>query len=399
MKIRSFLTMAAAAMFVVGACSGGASPSSSSAASSAPTDAPPASADTGSQAPATTAPEAASVRLQLQWTPQAQFAGYFAADSQGFYEAEGLTVEMVDGGPTIAPHTVGSAPDGPEFTISWVPKVLEAREQGSDLVNIAQVFQRSGTLSVTWKDSGIVDPCGFAGKKVGVWDFGNEYEVTAGALACGLEPGLEAGGDPTTTYQKVIQQFDMVAFLNREIDVAEAMIYNEYAQVLEAANPETGDLYKPEDLNVIDYNAVRTAMLQDAIFVRKAWLEEGSNRDVAVRFLRASFKGWIYCRENPDDCIQYTVDAGSQLGAGHQRWMMNEINPLIWPSPLGIGVMDPVFWGQTVRVAKQAGIIQSDPTIDAYTTDLAEEALEGITEDTIGEGFEKGTVEVTPGGN
>ncbi|HEX7222661.1 MAG TPA: ABC transporter substrate-binding protein, partial [Candidatus Limnocylindrales bacterium] len=220
-----------------------------------------------------------------------------------------------------------------------------------------------------------------------------------GALACGLEPGLEAGGDPTTTYQKVIQQFDMVAFLNREIDVAEAMIYNEYAQVLEAANPETGDLYKPEDLNVIDYNAVRTAMLQDAIFVRKAWLEEGSNRDVAVRFLRASFKGWIYCRENPDDCIQYTVDAGSQLGAGHQRWMMNEINPLIWPSPLGIGVMDPVFWGQTVRVAKQAGIIQSDPTIDAYTTDLAEEALEGITEDTIGEGFEKGTVEVTPGGN
>ena len=140
-------------------------------------------------------------------------------------------------------------------------------------------------------------------------------------------------------------------------------------------------------------------MLQDAIFVRKAWLEEGSNRDVAVRFLRASFKGWIYCRENPDDCIQYTVDAGSQLGAGHQRWMMNEINPLIWPSPLGIGVMDPVFWGQTVRVAKQAGIIQSDPTIDAYTTDLAEEALEGITEDTIGEGFEKGTVEVTPGGN
>jgi NitT/TauT family transport system substrate-binding protein len=399
MKTRSFLTVAAAAMFVVGACSGGASPSASSAASSAPTDAPPASADTGSQAPATTAPEAASVRLQLQWTPQAQFAGYFAADSQGFYEAEGLTVEMVDGGPTIAPHTVGSAPDGPEFTISWVPKVLEAREQGSDLVNIAQVFQRSGTLSVTWKDSGIVDPCGFAGKKVGVWDFGNEYEVTAGALACGLEPGLEAGGDPTTTYQKVIQQFDMVAFLNREIDVAEAMIYNEYAQVLEAANPETGDLYKPEDLNVIDYNAVRTAMLQDAIFVRKAWLEEGSNRDVAVRFLRASFKGWIYCRENPDDCIQYTVDAGSQLGAGHQRWMMNEINPLIWPSPLGIGVMDPVFWGQTVRVAKQAGIIQSDPTIDAYTTDLAEEALEGITEDTIGEGFEKGTVEVTPGGN
>jgi NitT/TauT family transport system substrate-binding protein len=382
-RTRIWLSVATSAMLVLAACGtqGGSGTESEGAGAS----------DGGG--------ELTAVRLQLQWAPQAQFAGYFAAQELGFYADEGLDVEILDGGPDVIPQQVGSAADGPEFTISWVPKVLEAREAGSDLVNIAQVFQRSGTLSVTWEDSGIVDPCGFAGKKVGVWDFGNEYEVTAGALACGLEPGLEAGGDPTTTYQKVIQQFDMVAFLNREIDVAEAMIYNEYAQVLEAANPETGDLYKPEDLNVIDYNAVRTAMLQDAIFVRKAWLEEGSNRDVAVRFLRASFKGWIYCRENPDDCIQYTVDAGSQLGAGHQRWMMNEINPLIWPSPLGIGVMDPVFWGQTVRVAKQAGIIQSDPTIDAYTTDLAEEALEGITEDTIGEGFEKGTVEVTPGGN
>ncbi|HET9346814.1 MAG TPA: ABC transporter substrate-binding protein [Candidatus Limnocylindrales bacterium] len=399
MKTRPILALAATTAIAFAACTSGATPSPS--ASTAPPSAPAASssAATGSDAPATTAPEPASVRLQLQWTPQAQFAGYFAADAQGFYEAEGLTVEMVDGGPTIAPHTVGSAPDGPEFTISWVPKVLEAREQGSDLVNIAQVFQRSGTLSVTWKDSGITSPCGFAGKKVGVWDFGNEYEVTAAALACGLQPGLEAGGNPAETYQKVIQNFDMVAFLNREIDVAEAMIYNEYAQVLEATNPETGQLYKPEDLNVIDYNQERSAMLQDAIFVRKAWLDEGNNRDIAVRFLRASFRGWIYCRENQDDCIQYTVDAGSQLGAGHQRWMMNEILPLIFPSPKGIGMMDPVFWQQSVMISKNAGIIKADPSIDAYTTDLAEEALSGITEDAIGEDFEKGTVEVTPGGN
>ena len=92
------------------------------------------------------------------------------------------TSTFVDGGPTVVPQQVGSAPDGPEFTISWVPKVLEARESGSDLVDIAQIFQRSGTLSVTWKDSGLDDPCKFAGKKVGVWDFGNEFEVTAGLL-------------------------------------------------------------------------------------------------------------------------------------------------------------------------------------------------------------------------
>ncbi len=358
MKTRSLLALAASASVAFAACTSGASPSPS--ASSAPPSAA-ASAPTTSAPPASSAAEAASVRLQLQWTPQAQFAGYFAADKQGFYAAENLTVQFLPGGPTIAPHTVGSASNGPEFTISWVPKVLEAREAGSDLVDIAQVFQRSGTLSVTWKDSGITDPCGFAGKKVGVWDFGNEYEVTAGALACGLTPGLEAGGDPAKTYQKVIQNFDMVAFLNREIDVAEAMIYNEYAQVLEATNPETGDLYKPEDLNVIDWNVERSAMLQDALFARKAWLDEGNNRDIAVRFVRASLRGWIYCRDHQELCIQYTVEAGSQLPAGHQRWMMNEIGALVWPSPEGIGMMDPTLWAQTVKIAKDAGHHQGRP--------------------------------------
>ena len=334
--------------------------------------------------------EAASVQLQLQWAPQAQFAGYFAAVEQGYYAEENLEVEILDGGPDVIPQQVGSAPDGPEFTISWVPKVLEAREAGSDLVNIAQIFQRSGTLSVAWADSGIESPADFAGKRVGVWDFGNEFEVTAAARAEGLEEGVD--------YEKVIQPFDMLLFLSREIDVAEAMIYNEYAQVLEAENPDTGELYQPEDMNVIDYNEVGTAMLQDALFARASWLAEEGNEDIATRFLRASFRGWIYCRDNPDDCIQYTVDAGSTLGAGHQAWMMNEINPLIWPSPAGIGILDEALWQQTVDISLESGIIADEPADDAFRTDLAQAALDGIDDETTGEGFTKGTVEVTPGG-
>jgi len=334
--------------------------------------------------------EATAVRLQLQWAPQAQFAGYFAAQELGYYTDEGLDVEILDGGPDVIPQQVGSAEDGPEFTISWVPKVLEARAAGSDLVNIAQIFQRSGTLSVAWADSGITEPADFADKTVGVWDFGNEFEVTAAASAAGLEEGVD--------YETVIQNFDMVAFLAEEIDVAEAMIYNEYAQVLEAENPDTGELYQPGDMNVIDYNEVGTAMLQDALFARAAWLAEDGNEDVAERFLRASFRGWIHCRENPDDCIQYTVDAGSTLGAGHQAWMMNEINPLIWPSPAGIGIMDADLWQQTVDISLESEIITEAPPADAYRTDLAEAALEGIEDETSGDGFTKGDVEVTPGG-
>jgi len=380
------LGLAAATVILIVACAG---PSATN------TPAP-----TAGHTPGPTAGEMTHVQLQLQWEPQAQFAGYFAADVQGYYAAEGLEVEMLRGGAEVIPQVVGSDPNGPEFTISWVPKVLEVRANGqSDLVNIAQIFQRSGTRSVSWaagkgpgtpSDENITSPEQYAGKNVGVWDFGNEYEVTAAALLYDLVQNED--------YTKVIQPFNMDLLFNREVDVAEAMIYNEYAQVLEATNPATNALYQPGDLNVIDYNEVGTAMLQDAIFARAAWLAEPGNEDVATRFLRASFRGWAYCRDHAADCIQYTVDAGSTLPAGHQAWMMNEINPLIWPSPDGIGAVDVDIWNQTVDVAVQAGIIPGDPDADAYRTDLADAARQGITEDIIGANFQKGTVEVTPGG-
>jgi NitT/TauT family transport system substrate-binding protein len=141
-------------------------------------------------------------------------------------------------------------------------------------------------------------------------------------------------------------------------------------------------------------------MLQDAIFARKAWLDKEGNRDIAVRFVRASLKGWMYCRDHADDCVKYTTDAGSQLGAGHQAWMMNEVNALVWPSPQGVGVLDPVFWGQTVRIAKGAGVIKADPSPDSYDTTIAAEALASISDgDPKGESFKPATVPVTPGGN
>jgi NitT/TauT family transport system substrate-binding protein len=345
--------------------------------------------------------ELTTVRLQLQWFPQAQFAGYYAAQELGYYEAEGLDVEIVPGSAEIAPQVVGSAADGPEFTLAWVPKVLQARESeaGSDLVNIAQVFQRAGTLSVSWKDSGITSPADFAGKKVGAWGFGNELEVIASARKEGLEPGVD--------FTQVTQGFSMAELLAAYdgcaeadtdcVDVAEAMIYNEYAQLLETKNPDTGELYTEDDINVIDYNDVGTAMLQDAVWARAAWLAEGDNEDVATRFLRASFKGWIYCRDNAAACEQFVVDNGSTLGAGHQKWMMNEINALIWPSPDGIGILSADAWAQTVDTALEADIIAAEPPDEAFRTDLAEAALDGL-DDATGDDFEKAVVEVTEGG-
>jgi NitT/TauT family transport system substrate-binding protein len=337
----------------------------------------------------TTAPgEMEKVRLQLQWFTQAQFAGYFAAVDQGFYANEGLDVEILQGGVDIVPQQVLGAGSA-EFALSWVPKALVSREEGIDIVNVAQVFERSGTLEVAWADSGITTPEDWAGKKVGNWGFGNEFELTA-AIEKFQVPDVEL----------VQQAFDMSALLNNEVDASEAMIYNEYAQVLETVNPDTGELYQPEDLSVIDFNEVGTAMLQDAVWVTQEYLD--ANQDTVERFLKASFEGWIWCRDNFDPCVDVVLANAPTLGKSHQQWQLNEINGLIWPSTQGIGVVSQPLWDQTIDVAVSEGILSAVPDEGALRTDVAaaaDELLASEGVDITGADWERQTVELNEGGN
>jgi NitT/TauT family transport system substrate-binding protein len=330
------------------------------------------------------------VRLQLQWFPQAQFAGFFAAVDKGFYKAEGLDVQILPGGVDIVPATVVAGGNA-EFGISWVPKMLASRESGADVQVIGQVFQRSGTLQVAWKDSNITKAEDWRGKKVGTWGFGNEHELYAAMRKVGIDPAKAS--DVTI----VPQDFTMTAFLNGEIDAAQAMIYNEYAQVLEAKNPDTGALYQPGDMDVVSMESTGTAMLQDAIFASEAWLAKTGNEDVAVKFLRASFKGWQHCRDNVDECVQIVLKSDAKLPKGHQTWMMNEINALIWPSPNGIGMMDQAAYDRTIAVALEGKVLTKQPT-NGFRNDLATKALADLGGDTKGSGYTKPAVTVTEGG-
>jgi NitT/TauT family transport system substrate-binding protein len=330
------------------------------------------------------------VTLQSKWVVQAQFAGYYAAVDQGFYEDEGLDVTIRPGGPDIVPEQVVAGGQA-EFGINWLDSLLATRDKGQDLVNIGQVFTRSGMTEVTWKDSGLDDITKLEGKKVGVWLGGNEHKLFAALTKNDI--------DPQQDVDIVAQPFDMNLFLNREVDAAAAMTYNELAQVLEVENPETGELYTQDELNVLKMSDLGTGALEDGIFVRGDWIADEANQDLATRFLKASFRGWIYCRDNPDSCVDIVLEEGPTLGAGHQTWQMNEINALIWPAPLGIGVMDPESFELTNQIATDYGIIKKPATSDTYRTDLAEAALAELEdEDTTGEDWEKPEVEVTPGG-
>jgi NitT/TauT family transport system substrate-binding protein len=337
--------------------------------------------------------ELTPITLQLQWFTQAQFAGYYAAVEKGFYEDLGLDVTITQGGIDILPATVldsGAA----DFAISWVPRGLVPREEGLNITNIAQIFERSATLQVAFKDSGISSVADLAGKTVGNWGFGNEFELLAGLRSAGL--------DPATDVTLVQQQFDMLALISGEIDAAQAMIYNEYAQVLETVNPETGELFTADDLVVIDWNDVGTAMLQDAIWADADKLESDADyRANAVKFVEASMRGWIFCRDNVDECVNIVLAAGPTLGESHQKWQMNEINGLIWPSSGGIGLLDQGLWDQTVAVATTESILTASPTDGAFRTDIAQEALDNLKAagvDVNGSGWSPITVELKPQG-
>lgn len=339
----------------------------------------------------TSAAQATKVTLQLKWVAQSQFAGYYAAAAKGYYTEMGLDVEILPGGPDIIPEQVVAGGKA-DLGLNWLPSLLANREQGTNIVNIAQVYARSGMREISFKDKNITKVADLKGKKVGVWLGGNEFELFAALVKNGMDPQNPAD------VEIISQPFDMSLLLNGDVDAAAAMTYNELAQVLETVNPATGKLYQLEDLNVIDFNAEGTAMLQDGVFATEDWLK--ANEDTAVKFLAASFKGWAFCRDNVDECTKIVLDAGTALGESHQKWQMNEVNKLIWPNEAGVGIMDEAAYKQTAEIAKNYKVITKDPDAAAYRTDLAKKALEmlGADFDANGKDFKPITVELKEGG-
>jgi NitT/TauT family transport system substrate-binding protein len=339
------------------------------------------------------------VSLQLQWLPQAQFAGYYVALDQGYFEEEGFdSVDVVPSGGDIVPQDALVQGDV-DFAIAWVPKVLGTLEAtGVELTNIAQVFQKSGTLQVSWAEDGIDSVDDFEGKRIGSWGFGNEWEIFAAMADEGLD---------STTVSITNQDFSMNALLDRDVDAAQAMTYNEWAQILEVVNPDTGELYQPEDFNVISYEDTAGAMLQDAIWADTQRLaDDPAYADAAVRFLKAVIKGWVYARDNPEDAAAITYDAAINaeaafpVGPVHQLWQMNEVNKLIWAGG-AFGLIDAGAWDKTVAGAlaavNQEGLplITTEPTDSAYSNEFIEQALAELEEEGVIVDGEYSPIEVT----
>jgi NitT/TauT family transport system substrate-binding protein len=289
---------------------------------------------------------AEAVTIQLKWVTQAQFAGYYVAQAQGFYKDAGLDVTIKPGGPDIAPPQVIMG-GGADVVIDWMPSALASREKGVPLVNIAQPFKRSGMELTCRKETGITKPEDFKGKTLGVWFSGNEYPFLSWMSQLGIS--TSGGADGVTVLK---QGFNVDPLLQKQADCISTMTYNEYWQVIEAG-------VKPEDLVVFKYEDQGVATLEDGLYVLEDKLKDPAFVTTMAKFVKASMKGFDWAREHPDDAAKIVLgnDATGAQTEGHQKTMMQEINKLTEGSD---GTLDVAAAQRTVDTLMKGG---SDPVI------------------------------------
>ncbi|RYE50814.1 MAG: ABC transporter substrate-binding protein [Hyphomicrobiales bacterium] len=299
---------------------------------------------------------AEKVVLQLKWVTQSQFAGYYVAKDKGFYEAEGLDVEIKPGGPDIAPEQV-IAGGGADVIVAWAGGALAARDKGVALVNIAQPYAKAGMQLVCPKDGPVKTEADFKGKTLGVWFFGNEYPFYAWMTKLGLS--TDGGAEGVNVLK---QSFDVQPLIQKQADCISVMTYNEYWQLIDAG-------YKPEDLTVFNYAAMGNDLMEDGLYALEDKLKDPAFKEKMVKFVRASMKGWAYAKDNTDEAAGIVMDNGGQ-DENHQKRMMGEVAKLLGDAS---GKLDPALYERTEKALLDQKIIAKKPE-GAFTTEITDAA-------------------------
>jgi NitT/TauT family transport system substrate-binding protein len=237
---------------------------------------------------------------------------------------------------------------------------LKSRIAGADIVILAQVFQRSGSLGVALADK--VKTIGdLRGKTVEMWDgHDDEFRVAL----------IEAGLNITTDINRITQNFSPLGLLQGRSDCVMATTYNELPLLLEYVGPNATQLNKLEKFTIFSFEDLGTAVVQDSLIVSSSWLSNPYNQDIARRFLRAITRGWIFCRDSLEQCVKLFWS-----GDDHQRWMMNEVNKLIWGTGGTFGLMNKTKWDNTVDILSKTGIIPAGNYSDTYDMTLMSQVV------------------------
>lgn len=283
------------------------------------------------------------ISLQLQWFTQAQFAGYYVALEKGWYREEGLDLTIYQGGPDIVPVRLVS--DGiMNFGTTLLADLAVSVQKGNTVRSIAQIQQENGVRLLAKKKDGIYKPEDFPGKKVGVWLGG--WEVQFNAL-------MSQKNINQKNMEVISQGFSMEPFLDGRLDVASAMIYNEFFMVLEAGVPE-------EELTIIDYADYGLDFPGDVLFTSIEMIEE--RPEICLKMLRASLRGWAYALANQNESVDIVLehDSSGVMNRYHQEKMMEQISLLVQgKGDIRMGYLDKNAFVQMVQLLARYGQIDS----------------------------------------
>lgn len=308
------------------------------------------------------------VTVQLKWLPQAQFAGYYVAAAKGFYKDADLDVTIKPGGPDISPAQVLAA-KGADVAVDWMPSALAAREAGVPMVNVAQIFNRSGMMLTCKKSSGVSGSKDFKGKTLGVWFGGNEYPFLSWMGSLGLKT---SGATPDV---KVLKQgFNVDPLLQNQAACISTMIYNEYWQVIDAG-------VKPSDLVTFPYEDQGVATLEDGLYAREPDLKDAAYVAKLAKFVKASIQGWEYAIKHQDEAVKIILAAdtsGGSTAAVQKRQLENVAKLITLADKPTMGKLDPAAYQRTVKVLMAGGsdpVIKKDPGASAWTHVVWDKAM------------------------
>jgi NitT/TauT family transport system substrate-binding protein len=280
-----------------------------------------------------------------QWAPQAQFAGYYVAQEKGFYRRQGLEVTIMRGGPDW-PASELLAQGRVDFGTLFLANGIEKRARGGKLVNLAQIVQRSALMLVARKTRGIHGPADINGKKVGLW--GEEFRLQPRAFF--RKYHLQV--------REVPQSATLNLFLRGGVEVASAMWYNEYHQILNAG-------VNPEELTTFFMADHGMNFPEDGIYCLEETVKQHPERCRA--FVAASLEGWRYAFAHPDEALdivmRYVRAANVATDRVHQQWMLERMRDIIQPPgwDLPMGTLTAEAYARVAGVLKDNGLITHIP--------------------------------------
>ncbi len=286
------------------------------------------------------------VTLQLKWQHAFQFAGYYAALAQGYYQSVGLEVRFTEGKPGV--DTLQEVLSGrADFGIGTT-ELLLSRQQGAPVSILGVVYQHSPLQLLVLEESGIKDPKALHDKRVMMEQKASPEIRALLNLELSQSPDLfsflKRAGVVSERYQSVEHTHTLDALLNREVDAMTIYTTNQPFELSELGvryrilNPQMGGIdFYGDNLFTTDY------------LIR-------SRPNLVQKFYAASMRGWRYALEHPEEIIQLIYrDYSQRMSVAHLRYEAEVTAQLMQNNLIQPGYMNLDRWQHIVSVYQQLG--------------------------------------------